>query len=403
MNNNEHGHGEIIIIKRGNEEEEGHHGGAWKIAFADFMTAMMALFLVLWLINAANEETKRAVASYFNPVKLVDRNRSSKGINDQNGGPTTAPETGTKEKNPEDKTAAPTGEQKPQESKPTSEETFFSDPNQQLDAIEQAALAAQSQENAAVAVPATRPDPSLDNFADPFGPDFWDKAQAKQDEQKPESQAEISQNQQPPADAKGVPATDKPAPVTETQDAEKVAAIGPQEKLEQPAEVPNAEAGKAAEKAALAKQLRANVALALEGKVKDAQDLAKSIEIKTTDEGILVSVTDTLGHPMFEIGSAVPAARLAFAVDAIAKSLASETGAIHVFGHTDAREYRNVADGNWRLSTDRAKATYFMLMHGGLQDSRVVEIAGFADRKLRAPDDPLADENRRIEILLETK
>ena len=78
-------HQEIIIIKRGGEGEHGHHGGAWKIAFADFMTAMMALFLVLWLINAANEETKKAVASYFNPVKLVDRNRSVKGLHDAEG------------------------------------------------------------------------------------------------------------------------------------------------------------------------------------------------------------------------------------------------------------------------------------------------------------------------------
>ena len=68
---------EIIIVKRGGHGDHGHHGGAWKIAFADFMTAMMALFLVLWLINAANEETKKSVASYFNPVKLVDRNRST--------------------------------------------------------------------------------------------------------------------------------------------------------------------------------------------------------------------------------------------------------------------------------------------------------------------------------------
>lgn len=43
----------------------GHHGGAWKVAFADFVTAMMALFMVLWLLNA-NNETKEAVASYFN-------------------------------------------------------------------------------------------------------------------------------------------------------------------------------------------------------------------------------------------------------------------------------------------------------------------------------------------------
>ena len=45
-------HPEIIIVKRHGGHEEEHHGGAWKIAFADFMTAMMAFFLVLWIINA---------------------------------------------------------------------------------------------------------------------------------------------------------------------------------------------------------------------------------------------------------------------------------------------------------------------------------------------------------------
>jgi chemotaxis protein MotB len=48
----------------------GHHGGAWKVAYADFVTAMMALFMVLWLMNA-NEETQQAVASYFKDPKGV--------------------------------------------------------------------------------------------------------------------------------------------------------------------------------------------------------------------------------------------------------------------------------------------------------------------------------------------
>ena len=76
-------HREIIIVRRGgHDEHDDHHGGVWKIAFADFMTAMMCFFLVMWLINAANEETKAAVASYFNPIKLVDRNASRKGLED---------------------------------------------------------------------------------------------------------------------------------------------------------------------------------------------------------------------------------------------------------------------------------------------------------------------------------
>ena len=83
----EHKH-EIIIVRHGHgDHDEGHHGGVWKIAFADFMTAMMCFFLVMWLINASNEQTKAAVASYFNPVRLIDRNSSRKGLDDIGDGP----------------------------------------------------------------------------------------------------------------------------------------------------------------------------------------------------------------------------------------------------------------------------------------------------------------------------
>ena len=75
-------HQELVIIKRHASYEEGHHGGAWKIAFADFMTAMMALFLVLWLISSTTDKTKHAVAQYFNPVKLVDMTTLKKGFRD---------------------------------------------------------------------------------------------------------------------------------------------------------------------------------------------------------------------------------------------------------------------------------------------------------------------------------
>src|ERR1700690_2641148 len=73
-------HPEIIIIKRHSSHEEEHHGGAWKIAFADFMTAMMAFFLVLWIINATDKNTKTIIARYFNPLKLEDMAKAQKGI-----------------------------------------------------------------------------------------------------------------------------------------------------------------------------------------------------------------------------------------------------------------------------------------------------------------------------------
>ena len=73
-------HPEIIIIKRHSVHEEEHHGGAWKIAFADFMTAMMAFFLVLWIISATDKNTKTLIARYFNPVKVEEPAKAQKGI-----------------------------------------------------------------------------------------------------------------------------------------------------------------------------------------------------------------------------------------------------------------------------------------------------------------------------------
>jgi len=55
---------QIIVIKR-KSGHGGHHGGAWKVAYADFVTAMMSLFIVLWLMNSS-EKVKKAVAGYFN-------------------------------------------------------------------------------------------------------------------------------------------------------------------------------------------------------------------------------------------------------------------------------------------------------------------------------------------------
>src|ERR687886_1490884 len=50
------------VVKKGHG---GHHGGAWKVAYADFVTAMMALFMVLWIIGQSSKEAKEAIADYF--------------------------------------------------------------------------------------------------------------------------------------------------------------------------------------------------------------------------------------------------------------------------------------------------------------------------------------------------
>ena len=62
--------GGITIIKREEIVEGGHHGGAWKVAYADFVTAMMAFFLLMWLLNATTEDQRKGIADFFTPVQL---------------------------------------------------------------------------------------------------------------------------------------------------------------------------------------------------------------------------------------------------------------------------------------------------------------------------------------------
>jgi chemotaxis protein MotB len=74
------GDGAVIIkrIKKGGHG--GHHGGAWKVAYADFVTAMMAFFLLMWLINTTTPEQKRGIADYFAPQSIAQTLSGSGGV-----------------------------------------------------------------------------------------------------------------------------------------------------------------------------------------------------------------------------------------------------------------------------------------------------------------------------------
>jgi chemotaxis protein MotB len=78
--------GKTIIIKRVKKGGHGgHHGGAWKVAYADFVTAMMAFFLLLWLLNAVTEEQLTGIADYFAPTTV---SKSASGAGGMLGGQT---------------------------------------------------------------------------------------------------------------------------------------------------------------------------------------------------------------------------------------------------------------------------------------------------------------------------
>jgi chemotaxis protein MotB len=75
----------IIVKKIIEAPHSGHHGGAWKVAYADFVTAMMAFFLLLWLLGMTDEEKRKGIADYFTPT-LVELKQNSAGSNGLLGG-----------------------------------------------------------------------------------------------------------------------------------------------------------------------------------------------------------------------------------------------------------------------------------------------------------------------------
>ena len=63
----------VIIKRKKIVVGGGHHGGAWKVAYADFVTAMMAFFMLMWLLGATTEKQRKGLADYFNPTIPVNR------------------------------------------------------------------------------------------------------------------------------------------------------------------------------------------------------------------------------------------------------------------------------------------------------------------------------------------
>jgi len=93
----------IIVKKVIVQGGDGHHGGAWKVAYADFVTAMMAFFLLLWLLGSTNEAQRKGLADYFTPtlVKMKEESAGSNGLlggaslTDPDNYPHAAAQTGT--------------------------------------------------------------------------------------------------------------------------------------------------------------------------------------------------------------------------------------------------------------------------------------------------------------------
>ncbi|AYC99666.1 MotB family protein [Neorhizobium sp. NCHU2750] len=438
-----HGKNEIIVVKRHKGDHDGAHGGAWKIAYADFMTAMMAFFLVMWLVNASNEETKASIASYFNPIKLTDETPASEGVKNP-ANEAQGEQDGQKSDVKADKStngaAAASGEDLAASSGDNtsfSENAFFQNPYAVLAEIaqevgQQANVSVKGEGGASNSGPSTGASGGQ-AYRDPFDPDFWSKqvagAQANQSNgetgavavsqdsklpdapQVKEAKAEAqSQNQpdaktQPPADAKPQDAQQmaalQPAAAGNPTDAAKgqdtktggKPDVGKADKTADKQETHQA----SAEETKKAEELKTEIVKAMTGV---PGKLAEGIVVTPSEGGLLLSISDQVATPMFDLGSAVPRRETVLAMEKVAEVLKNKPGSIVIRGHTDSKPYHGGKDDNWTLSMDRAHAAYFMLMRGGLDESRVKQLSGFADRRPQTTDNPDDGANRRIEILI---
>ncbi|MBX4953786.1 MotB family protein [Rhizobium binae] len=436
--NHHHGRNEIIIVKRhGGGDHDGAHGGAWKIAYADFMTAMMAFFLVMWLVNAANEETKAAVATYFNPIKLADEKPTEKGLKkpvDHAEGEEKKEKSKQKEENPtEGKSAADGDDQTSTSGDQTnySEADFFENPYSVLAEIaqevgQQANVSAKGDGGAADSGPATGADGG-EAYRDPFDPDFWTKQvevttagktlpPGKSEEQAAESEATqvakaedmkpvpLATDQKPVKDVKETKGTKETKGAAGTKDGKATDGKTSDDKKAETEK--DTDHRKDADKSEAETEQQKKQADELQKQIAQqiggvAGKLAEGLTVTASEGGLLVSISDQNDDSMFNIGSAVPRQEMVLAMERIGTILKERGGAVAIRGHTDGRQYKGTQNENWRLSMDRAQSAYYMLVRGGLDEKRISQVSGFADRRLKLPADPFNAANRRIEILVQ--
>ncbi|MEP0232020.1 MotB family protein [Roseibium sp.] len=423
---------EIVIVRRKAAwEEEGGQHGVWKIAYADFMTAMMAFFLVMWLINVTDDSVRRGVAQYFNPVKLASTAPNQKGLNDPNVAGDTNENGADQPEGDLGAGGAPEGGSEANGAQGAevsagrfaashSEERLFNDPYAVLDTLAQTVAVDLGDVDMPTAIGAGQAREAGaqggDAFRDPFDPLYWQflpnrdlGSERTGGEQSTQPRVIGGLTPTPAAD----PSFDRQRhdnsaiEIDEGSVPEILAHFdGGEGEFE---ETEFVAAGETNELYEISEEALEDSMTAVASRVEAVLDQAAEsglgatvdhVSVSRSDEGLLISLTDDQAFGMFAIGSAEPRPELVALLGRIGKELAGADGAIVIKGHTDARPYRTKAYDNWRLSSARAHMALYMLARGGVSTSRFERVEGYADRDLKLPAAPKAAANRRVEILI---
>ena len=394
------------------------------------MTAMMAFFLVLWIINATDKDTKTVIARYFNPVKLENPSKAKKGVHGSTSTPTEGEEKKadkaagepSKSKKPDGAPPPPKAEKKSEpaaqpppspETKAQAEAQLFAAPYEALDRIAGAPGAA---------APGASPDKgdadpqrlngalSIDSFRDPFkpiGPGSPDDPVAFDAD---------ARNKAPPDLEPGkIGANGGAKPAARGREGRETAGRGRRTRRRAPTPGRRSRA-RARTQTRKPRGTKARRKSRRPPKAAWRRSRRRSNRASRRRSAPARGRTSRRGRPRRGCSSASPTSSIFRCSPSARRSRgrnscgrwrrsprSSKTtpGHIVVRGHTDSLPYRGGAYDNWRLSSDRAQMAYYMLTRGGAASARFIRVEGYADRALKDPAHPLAAVNRRLEILVE--
>jgi chemotaxis protein MotB len=284
--------GPSVIIKKVSKGGHGaHHGGAWKIAYADFVTAMMAFFLLLWLLNSVTQEQLEGISNYFAPTSI---SQTTSGSGDILGGKTVTSEG--------------------------------------------IAQSTTSRDSVTVDLPPPRAG---------SGGDGNETEQAASEPSEEAAEAKLRAREQ-----------------EQFEDAKK--------------ELEETLAG-----------------------IPQLKNLAESLLIDNTPEGLRIQLVDKEGLAMFPSGSAEMYLHTKRLLELVSQIIAKLPQNAAISGHTDASKFAGGdAYTNWELSADRANSARRELVNLGIPESRIQRVVGKAATEPLLPDDPKNPRNRRLSIVM---
>ena len=340
-----------IIIKKHVGGHGGGHGGAWKIALADMMTAMMAFFLLMWLLGSTNSEARKSIADYFKSTPLLKMG-SNAGSNGVFGG------------------------------------RSMISPEGMPDSVAQTSIAN--------VMPPTTETGGNDRDEGPSGqlsPDGKNKegegrageakgpAEGGQvDDVGEGSQASTSTTQEGQA-KNGDKADPKSAGGNgQTEEAQKQAAAAADQK--------NFE------------ELQKKVTETLS---KDASlsKIADQVQFVKVKDGLRIEIVDKADFSMFSVGTTRVLPRASALISQLATAISELPNQVVIRGHTDSLAYAlDSESNNWILSAERAESTRQVLIRAGVPESQMARVEGVADTEPYNGADPLDVRNRRISMTL---